>query len=182
MVIAGLALRYGGRRMDSTHSTSDSGPTLSSVQRRISLATIVAIGCVMAVRVAMSPLTGFDTIFRWDFLAKQILAEENLDFYPPMTSEDYNIYVFPDGIAPVVSTVYWWLYAAWCRPEPAVTLGFVLIQWAVARSESTADVYRRSSSDCSSLVHPEHYPLWKSFSFAERARFSACLTRPRRDA
>ncbi len=131
MLAAIIAIRLRGRNDVSIDLASIDRQHFTKLQRGILLSGIVLMGCVMAVRVTMAPLSGFDTIFRWEFLAKRMLVEANLDFYPPMSAEDYNNYVFPDGIAPLVSTAYWWLYAAIGRPEPWITSGFVLMQWAV---------------------------------------------------
>jgi hypothetical protein len=76
---------------------------------------------LVAVRVTLEPLAGWDTPFRWEWLARCLLAERSLDFYPPRTAADFEIYPYPDGLPPLVSSVYWWLYAAVGRPLPAVT-------------------------------------------------------------
>lgn len=76
---------------------------------------------LVAVRVTLWPLGGWDTPFRWDWLARCLLAERSLDFYPPRIAADFEIYPYPDGLPPLVSSVYWWLYAAVGRPLPAVT-------------------------------------------------------------
>ena len=55
---------------------------------------------------------GGDTPFRWDFLARQILAFGKFDFYPPLTPADFRTYFFVDGIPPLVSFTHWWLYAS----------------------------------------------------------------------
>src|SRR5262249_23832904 len=77
---------------------------------------------------ALYPLSGFDTCFRWDALARAMLAYESLSFYPPLSHEDFQIYLFPDGIPPLVSAVYWFLYAAWGVPSPAWTAIPVVLQ------------------------------------------------------
>lgn len=71
----------------------------------------VALGlAAIAIRAAVEPLSGFDAIFRWNFLALQMLREGSLHFYPPVTSVDYLHYGWPDGIAPLVSSLYLWSY------------------------------------------------------------------------
>jgi hypothetical protein len=76
---------------------------------------------LVAVRVTLEPLAGWDTPFRWEWLARCLLVERSLAFYPPRTAADFEIYPYPDGLPPLVSSVYWWLYAAVGRPWPAVT-------------------------------------------------------------
>ena len=106
-------------------------PGLPAIARVLLIGLIVLVGATMAWRVALAPLAGFDTLFRWDFLARKMLEQASLNYYPPVTPADYHVYFFPDAIAPVVAAPYWWLYAAWGKAEPGLTIGFVLGQWAV---------------------------------------------------
>lgn len=64
----------------------------------------------IAVKASLDPLSGFDTFFRWDFLARQMLNEENLHFYPAITADDFKHYAWCDGIAPLISSLYFWSY------------------------------------------------------------------------
>ncbi len=71
----------------------------------------MAIGlAAVALKASLDPLSGFDTIFRWDFLAQQMLRESSLHFYPAVTAEDFLRYGWCDGIAPLVSSLYFWTY------------------------------------------------------------------------
>src|SRR6185369_6679869 len=79
-------------------------------------------------RTTMYPLSGFDTFFRWEALARAILQHESLDFYPPVTARDFSIYVYPDGIPPLVATVYWWLYVCIGKPIMSATSISVVLQ------------------------------------------------------
>lgn len=88
-------------------------------------ATIVLL---VTLRATLFPLSGFDTYFRWEGLSRAMLQLRSLDFYPPVTAKDFSLYVFPDGIPPLVATVYWWLYAAIGRPLPEVTAFPVALQ------------------------------------------------------
>jgi hypothetical protein len=90
----------------------------------LSLLIVTAVGF----RTALYPLSGFDTFFRWDALARQMLQYESISHYPPVTAADFSIYVYPDGIPPLVATVYWWLYAAIGRPLMQVTSISVVLQ------------------------------------------------------
>ena len=72
---------------------------------------------------------GGDTPFRWDFLARQLLAYGKFDFYPPLTPADFRTYFFVDGIPPLVSFTHWWLYASAGRHLPALTSVFVAAQF-----------------------------------------------------
>ncbi len=63
-------------------------------------------------RAVMQPLSGVDADFRWDHLARLIVTGGNLDFYPPVSAEDFGRYFWVDGIAPLVSGVYAWTYLA----------------------------------------------------------------------
>lgn len=88
----------------------------------------IALTGLLAYRLVKAPLMGPDTLFRWDFLARQMLALGNFSSYPPRQAADYAFYFFPDGFSPLVSATYFWVYAALGRPEPAATTVPVLLQ------------------------------------------------------
>lgn len=56
------------------------------------------------------PLSGVDVDFRWNYLAELMVARGNLDFYPPVSSSDFSLYFWADGIPPLVAAVYAWTY------------------------------------------------------------------------
>lgn len=86
---------------------------------------------VVAYRAVAQPLFGIDTIFRWNYLAEQMFARGNLAFYPPVTAADYEIYAWPDGIAPTVSSLYFWVYAMAGAARPVLTAPFVIAQYGL---------------------------------------------------
>jgi hypothetical protein len=105
----------------------DVEPGLPATPRALLIALIALVAATMAWRLALAPLAGADTIFRWDFLARKC-SNNRASHYPPVTPADYHVYFFPDAIAGGGCAV-WWLYAAWGRAEPGLTTGFVLAQW-----------------------------------------------------
>src|SRR5471032_907322 len=86
---------------------------------------------VVAYRTVAQPLSGIDTIFRWDWLARQMLARGTLSFYPPVTGADYEVYAWPDGIPPAVSTLYFFAYALARAARPVLTAPVVFVQFAL---------------------------------------------------
>lgn len=86
---------------------------------------------VVIYRAAAQPLFGIDAVFRWNFLAEQMLAHGSLAFYPPVTTAHFELYAWPDGIAPVVSTLYFWLYALADGTRPVLTAPLVVFQFAL---------------------------------------------------
>ena len=82
----------------------------------------------IVVRVALDPLSGWDCFFRWDFLARQIVRTGSLGFYPAITAEDFRLYGWCDGIAPLVSGLYAWSYFSLGHMEPWATAPVVLAQ------------------------------------------------------
>jgi hypothetical protein len=91
----------------------------------------VAAGLVITAlcgRTFAHPLAGYDTPWRWDHLARMILRHGSIDFYPPMTAEDYRIYPYADGIAPLVAGIYWALYRVTGSENAAVTSVAVVAQ------------------------------------------------------
>jgi len=84
---------------------------------------------VVIYRATAQPLFGVDTIFRWNYLAEQMLARGTLGFYPPVTAADFEIYAWPDGIAPLVSSHYFWLYALAGAARPGLTAPLVIFQF-----------------------------------------------------
>ncbi len=100
------------------------------------------VGVVLFVHSAVAPLMGGDTAFRWDFLAQRLLALGRLDFYPPLSALDFRTYFFVDGIPPMVSFAYWWLYASAGRYMPSLISIFVAAQFActLAFTYGTASV------------------------------------------
>ncbi len=94
------------------------------------LVLVPALG-VVVYRAVAQPLSGIDTVFRWNYLAQQMLAHGTLGFYPPVTAADYEIYAWPDGIAPAVSSLYFWTYALAGAARPALTAPLVICQFCL---------------------------------------------------
>lgn len=88
---------------------------------RLLVGFLVILSAVFTLRVALEPLAGWDTPFRWDWLARCMLQHESLHFYPPQTAADFQIYSYPDGLPPLVAGVYWWLYASIGAAYPPIT-------------------------------------------------------------
>ncbi len=101
---------------------------------------------VVIYRATAQPLFGVDTIFRWNYLAEQMLARGTLGFYPPVSAADFEIYAWPDGIAPLVSSLYFWLYALAGAARPGLTAPLVIFQF-VALVLATHALARRLFSD-----------------------------------
>jgi hypothetical protein len=121
VTVASLALIRRTAVNGATPNEASSGP---AVPRWLRTIVIVQVGIVLAgvsVKSSLLPLAGPDTPFRWHALAQMMLDDEGLLHYPPVTSDDFRSYFFPDGIPPLVSTVYWWLYAACGQPCPRLT-------------------------------------------------------------
>ncbi len=93
---------------------------------------LAGVSALLLFRCAMQPLTGFDTVFRWGYLAELMLEEHTLDFYPPRSAADFSLYFYIDGIPPLVSTVYWWLYAHAGEATRRWTAVPVVLQWVCA--------------------------------------------------
>ena len=81
-------------------------------------------------RAIAQPLSGLDTIFRWNWLAELIFTHGTLAFYPPTTPADFALYGWPDGISPVVSLLYFWNYAWLGTTNPVATAPVVVAQFA----------------------------------------------------
>lgn len=86
---------------------------------------------VVVFRASTQALFGIDTVFRWDYLARQMLGRGTLEFYPPVTALDYEIYAWPDGIAPVVSSLYFGVYTLAQATRPALTSPVVVFQFGL---------------------------------------------------
>jgi hypothetical protein len=91
---------------------------------------VIAVGIAavtIAYRAALQPLTGPDTIFRWDFLARQILGSHGMGFYPPVSDADFGRYMWPDGIPPLLSLLYAWSYLGFGSTAAAATAPVVIL-------------------------------------------------------
>lgn len=64
----------------------------------------------MVVRWTVDPQSGFDTIFRWDYLARLMADQQSLAHYPPVTAADFAAYPWSDGIPPMAPVMGLWLY------------------------------------------------------------------------
>lgn len=95
-----------------------------------SMLTALALLGAVAFRTTIYPLGGFDTFIRWDGLAREILQYGSLSFYPPVSGADFSIYPMPDGIPPLVASVYWWIYGATGSTLPQWTALAVVLQLA----------------------------------------------------
>ncbi len=110
--------------------------------RPFPLLALIPLLAVLAWRATAHPLFGVDTGFRWNLLAGQMLAQHSLDFYPPHRDADFLLYVWPDGIPPLVSSLYFSAYALLGRAARAATAPLVLAQFLLLLA-ATAALARR---------------------------------------
>lgn len=103
---------------------------ISSHLAMMALSVTTVIITLVAFRTTLFPLAGFDTIFRWEGLAREMLLQQSLDFYPPVNGSDYISHLYADGIPPLVATVYWWIYAVMGGPLPEMTSISIVLQLA----------------------------------------------------
>jgi hypothetical protein len=82
----------------------------------------------LALKAGLEPLSGVDNGFRWDHLARQMLATKGMDFYPPVADRDFLLYFWCDGIAPLVSDLYLWCYLSLGQALRAATTPLVIGQ------------------------------------------------------
>lgn len=129
--VAGLAAGLAWKWPGAPHAAA---ADTASASNRVPWLLWLPLGPAAAVvlhRAATQPLFGVDTVFRWDYLAAQMLARGTLDFYPPVSAADYAIYSWPDGIAPAVSSVYLWIYSLAGSARPPLTAPVVVLQVAL---------------------------------------------------
>lgn len=91
----------------------------------------LASAVIILLRCTLQPFISPDSLFRWNFLAELIFKYGNFDFYPPFTASDYLIYFYSDGIPPLVSFCYFWLYASLGKVAPAASGVFVVVQFSL---------------------------------------------------
>ncbi len=150
LALAGLPIRFGNALAVVVTLTllgyflsrraANSGPSAVAVAPETTTATWfpTIIVCALTgllltgvlVRTALYPLSGYDTVFRWEALARVILVDQGLAHYPPLSAADFEHYTYPDGIPPLTAAVYWWLYAAWGEPCPRLTSLPIMLQIA----------------------------------------------------
>ncbi len=84
------------------------------------LPALVPLGSALTLSV-LNPLSGFDNSFRWDHLARLMLAQQSLASYPPVSAADFELYGWCDGIPPLVSFLNFWIYCLAGAPERILT-------------------------------------------------------------
>jgi hypothetical protein len=117
------------------HAGSDSATSVRPSRQPARVASwltwsgLALLSAVVGLRAVVFPLAGFDTLFRWDLLARQLFAHHSLTFYPPRHAEDFLVYPYVDSIPPLTSGISWWLYEMVGSPIPAVTAVSVIAQF-----------------------------------------------------
>lgn len=84
-----------------------------------------------ALHAAIEPVAGWDNIFRWDHLARLMLWTGRLDYYPPVSAEDFFLYAWCDGIPPLVSVSNLWIYLFTHSESGALVSGRVALELAL---------------------------------------------------
>ena len=117
----------------------------------------------LVLRATLDPLSGFDTQFRWDYLAREMVRAGSLQFYPPVTAEDFGHYAWPDGIAPLVATLYLWSYHSAGQLAAGCTTPVVLLQASLlflAVWQLAARHHRAAAAFACALLAASSVLLW----------------------
>jgi hypothetical protein len=127
-ILAALSILLGFLAFKRATVSADTLPRVMAENRWLwGLGTLISL--LFVTRAFLSPLQGYDTYFRWNFLATQILKYGNFAFYPPLTPADFKQYFYVDSIPPMVQFSYWWLYASYGQAIQNLTGIFVVIQF-----------------------------------------------------
>lgn len=153
------------RQISGPGGSSDTPPRALGWQRYHWLFVPAAIGLgAIAVSASLNPLSGLDTFFRWDFLARQMLREGSLHFYPAVTAENFLLYDWCDGIAPLVSSLYFWGYLSAGQTATWVTTPIVIAQGVLLFSTVYQLAARRAgpAAGCAAaaVLATSCIPLW----------------------
>ncbi|AOS44546.1 hypothetical protein Verru16b_01609 [Lacunisphaera limnophila] len=134
------------RRLPAAGSAPAQPGAAPGLNRALGWLPLLPVLLVVAYRAVAQPLHGADTLFRWDHLARQMWTQASLAFYPPVTAADYAIYGWPDGIAPLVSTLYHGVYLLAGAIRPVATAPLVICQ-VVLLFAATRALARREFSE-----------------------------------
>lgn len=74
------------------------------------------------------PLSGWDTTFRWNYLALLVDARGSLAHYPPVTAEDFRLYPWVDGIPPLIPLLNLWIYSTTGSTAGVLTIGRLAVE------------------------------------------------------
>ncbi|MDZ4185076.1 MAG: hypothetical protein U1D97_08885 [Desulfuromonadales bacterium] len=154
--------------------TESSNPTSNLVA--VTLVFICSLLIAVMLRTTLFPLRGPDTSFRWEGLALAMLQHQSLDFYPPVSAGDYAIYLYPDGIPPLIATVYWWIYAAIGHSLPQATSISVVLQLAATMALTfygTRHAFGRQAAWYALLVIGTSPLLVAGFAIGQETGFTA---------
>lgn len=112
------------------HSGDSGLRSLDPIDRWLFLPAVPGL-VVLLYRATTQALFGIDTVFRWDYLAREMAQQQSLEFYPPTLARHFKIYSWPDGIAPAVSSIYLWIYDLSGKVRPLLTAPAVALQYAI---------------------------------------------------
>lgn len=90
---------------------------------------VVPLVLVAGWKAVAQPLSGVDVDFRWNHLAEMMVKQGGLNFYPPTSAEDFVVYFWADGIPPLISALYAWVYLVAGDTQRVWTAIPVLLQW-----------------------------------------------------
>lgn len=96
------------------------------------LAAPLGLGLLLVARCALYPLPGVDVSFRWGWLAERLIVDGTLGFYPPRSAADWRTYFWPDGIPPLVSGCYAWVWGWLGEAAPRAATPLLLVQWVAS--------------------------------------------------
>ena len=173
-VICSLLLKFRKVGQDTVEPEMVKAPF--SLIEKCALGFAVLIVMAVGFRAVLYPLSGFDTFFRWEGLARLMLQHESLSFYPPVTAGDFATYLIPDGIPPLVATVYWWFYAAIGKPLMQVTAIPVALQLLSAMALTflgTSLAFGSRAAYCSLLAFATSPLLINGFAIGQETGYTS---------
>ncbi len=106
---------------------SDTIPSLRADHLLYASAASLGLASII-VRAAVDPLSGYDNIFRWNALSLEMLKTGSLDYYPAVSSEAFAHYSWCDGMAPLVSSLNFWLYLGTGSTAPIMTVARIALE------------------------------------------------------
>ena len=110
LVLLGLALAARHKTPPPQDPSSGKGGASPRADHILYLMAVLLGVVSIVARAAIDPLSGYDNAFRWNGLSLSMLHEQSLSFYPAVGSEGFARYAWCDGIAPLVSSLNFWLY------------------------------------------------------------------------